>query len=136
MAYFPRERFLVEADVFNPGNAVAPFAANLLENVKKRNLRVDRIVPIHSKIAPFAELVKTVGRARRIEVHCRGSAFLSTAAKSRRSRRGSRAPALTKAVRRCILANPLRSRVSCRRARGLRNGQKRSTFYAGRENSA
>lgn len=61
MAYFPRERLLVEADVFNPGNAVAPFAANLLENVKKRNLRVDRIVPIHSKIAPFAELVKTVG---------------------------------------------------------------------------
>ena len=61
MAYFPRERLLVEADVFNPGNAVSPFAANLLENIKKRNLRVDRIVPIHSKIAPFSELVKTVG---------------------------------------------------------------------------
>jgi glyoxylase-like metal-dependent hydrolase (beta-lactamase superfamily II) len=61
MAYFPRERLLVEADVFNPGNAVAPFAANLLENIKKRNLRVDRIVPIHGKVAPFSELVKTVG---------------------------------------------------------------------------
>jgi glyoxylase-like metal-dependent hydrolase (beta-lactamase superfamily II) len=60
MAYFPRERILVEADVFSPGGAVAPYAANLLENVKKRNLRVDRIVPIHGQVAPFSELVKTV----------------------------------------------------------------------------
>ncbi len=60
MAYFPRERILVEADVYSPGGAIAPYAANLLENVKKRNLRVDRIVPIHGAIAPFAELVKTV----------------------------------------------------------------------------
>ena len=59
MAYFPRERILVEADVYSPGGAIAPYAANLLENVKKRNLRVDRIVPIHGTIAPFAELVKT-----------------------------------------------------------------------------
>jgi hypothetical protein len=63
MAYFPRERILIEADVFNPGAAVAPFAANLLENIKKRNLRVDRIVPIHATIAPFADLVKTAQAA-------------------------------------------------------------------------
>ena len=60
MAYFPRERILVEADVFNPGAAVNQFAANLLENIKKRNLRVDRILPLHGKIAPYSELVKTV----------------------------------------------------------------------------
>lgn len=60
MAYFPRERLLVEADVFNPGAPVNAFAANLLENIKKRNLRIDRIVPLHSKIAPYSELVKTV----------------------------------------------------------------------------
>jgi glyoxylase-like metal-dependent hydrolase (beta-lactamase superfamily II) len=59
MAYFPRERVLVEADVFTPGAAVHPFAANLLENIKKRNLRVDRIVPIHGTIAPFSDLTKT-----------------------------------------------------------------------------
>jgi glyoxylase-like metal-dependent hydrolase (beta-lactamase superfamily II) len=59
MAYFPRERILVEADVYSPGGAIAPYAANLLENIKKRNLRVDRIVPIHGTIGPFAELVKT-----------------------------------------------------------------------------
>ncbi len=60
MAYFPKERLLVEADVFNPGQAVNQFAANLLENIKKRNLRVDRIVPLHGKIVPYGELVKTV----------------------------------------------------------------------------
>ena len=60
MAYFPRERLLVEADVFSPGGAVAPYAANLLDNIKKLNLRVERIVPIHGTITPFAELVKTV----------------------------------------------------------------------------
>jgi glyoxylase-like metal-dependent hydrolase (beta-lactamase superfamily II) len=63
MAYFPKERLLVEADVFNPGAAVNQFAANLLENIKKRNLRVDRILPLHGKIAPYSELVKTVQAA-------------------------------------------------------------------------
>ncbi len=60
MAYFPGPRLLVEADVFTPGATVAPFAANLLENLKKHNLQIDRIVPIHGTIAPYSELVKTV----------------------------------------------------------------------------
>ena len=59
MAYLPKERILVEADVFSPAAAVQPYAANLLENIKKRNLKVDRIVPIHGAIAPFSELLKT-----------------------------------------------------------------------------
>ena len=59
MAYFPRQRILVEADVYSPGSAVQPYAANLLENLRQRRLAVDRIVPIHGTIAPFAELEKT-----------------------------------------------------------------------------
>ena len=59
MAYFPRERILVEADVYSPAAAVQPYAANLLENIKRRNLRVDRIVPIHGTVVPFSELLKT-----------------------------------------------------------------------------
>ena len=59
MAYFPAERILVEADAFSPGAAVQPYAANLLENIKKHNLKVDRIVPLHGAIAPFSELAKT-----------------------------------------------------------------------------
>jgi glyoxylase-like metal-dependent hydrolase (beta-lactamase superfamily II) len=60
MAYFPRERLLVEADVYSPGSAVQSYAANLLENITKRNLRVDRIVPIHGKVVPYDDLMKTV----------------------------------------------------------------------------
>jgi glyoxylase-like metal-dependent hydrolase (beta-lactamase superfamily II) len=63
MAYFPKERILVEADVYSPGAAVQPYAANLLENVTKHNLRVDRIVPIHGTIVPFRELLKTQTKA-------------------------------------------------------------------------
>jgi glyoxylase-like metal-dependent hydrolase (beta-lactamase superfamily II) len=63
MVYFPRERLLVEADVYTPGAAVAPYAPNLLDNIRKRNLRVDRIVPLHGKVVPFSELVKVVPSA-------------------------------------------------------------------------
>ena len=58
MAYFPRERLLVEADVYTPGGAVQMFAGGFLGEVKKRNLRIDRIVPLHGKVAPYAQFVK------------------------------------------------------------------------------
>jgi glyoxylase-like metal-dependent hydrolase (beta-lactamase superfamily II) len=58
MAYFPRERILVEADAFSPGAAVQPYAANLRENVSTRGLKVDRIVPLHGAIVPYGELLK------------------------------------------------------------------------------
>ena len=60
MAYFPKERLLVEADVFGPGSAVQPYAANLLENIRKRGLKIDRVVPIHGAIVPYSEFVKAV----------------------------------------------------------------------------
>ncbi|HEX6162969.1 MAG TPA: MBL fold metallo-hydrolase [Vicinamibacterales bacterium] len=61
MAYIPASRLLVEVDAFSPGSQVHPYAANLLENIQKRSLRVDKIVPLHGTIAPFAELVKASG---------------------------------------------------------------------------
>jgi glyoxylase-like metal-dependent hydrolase (beta-lactamase superfamily II) len=61
MVYLPAERVIVEVDAFTPGSAVNPYAANLLENIDRRKLRVDRIVPLHGTIAPFAELVKLRG---------------------------------------------------------------------------
>jgi glyoxylase-like metal-dependent hydrolase (beta-lactamase superfamily II) len=61
MAYIPRDRIVIEVDAFSPGSAVNPYAANLLENIHKRNLRVDTIVPLHGAVAPFAELVKVAG---------------------------------------------------------------------------
>jgi glyoxylase-like metal-dependent hydrolase (beta-lactamase superfamily II) len=61
MVYIPRDRLIVEVDAYSPSSPVHPYAANLLENIQKRNLRVDRIVPLHGSIAPFAELVKVAG---------------------------------------------------------------------------
>jgi glyoxylase-like metal-dependent hydrolase (beta-lactamase superfamily II) len=58
MAYIPSLRVIVEADAFSPGGAYQPYAPNLLENIQKRSLRVDRIVPLHGAIAKFADLVK------------------------------------------------------------------------------
>ena len=67
IAHLPNERILVVADVYNPGvnngcreAAGCPAAPNLLENIMKRNLRVDRIVPIHSTIGPYSDLLKAV----------------------------------------------------------------------------
>jgi glyoxylase-like metal-dependent hydrolase (beta-lactamase superfamily II) len=57
LAYFPRERLLVEADVYIPG-PVQAFAAHFLGELKKRNLRIDRVVPLHGKITPYAQFVK------------------------------------------------------------------------------
>jgi glyoxylase-like metal-dependent hydrolase (beta-lactamase superfamily II) len=61
MAYIPRDRILIQVDAFSPGSAVNPYAANLLDNIQTRNLRVDTIVPLHGVVAPFAELVKVAG---------------------------------------------------------------------------
>jgi glyoxylase-like metal-dependent hydrolase (beta-lactamase superfamily II) len=60
MAYFPKQRVLVEADAFSPGSATQPYAANLLENVAKRKLKVDRVVPLHGGVTPFSEVVRAV----------------------------------------------------------------------------
>lgn len=60
MVYVPRDRILIEVDAFGAGSAVYPYAANLLENIQKRQLRVDRIVPLHGPIVKMAELEKVV----------------------------------------------------------------------------
>ena len=48
-----------------PGSAVNPYAANLLENIQRRKLAVDRIVPLHGAIASFEELQKVAPVATR-----------------------------------------------------------------------
>ena len=60
MADFPRERVLIEADAFSPGGTYHPYAQNLVENIQKRKLRVDRIVPLHGTIMPFADVLKAI----------------------------------------------------------------------------
>lgn len=61
MAYVPEHRLLIEVDAFTP-NALPVFAANLLENIRRRGLVVDRIVPLHGTVVGFDELIKVVQR--------------------------------------------------------------------------
>ena len=63
MAWLPRERLLVEADAYTPGAPNQPPPAtpnalhvNLVTNVQRLNMEVDRILPLHGRVVPFSDL--------------------------------------------------------------------------------
>jgi glyoxylase-like metal-dependent hydrolase (beta-lactamase superfamily II) len=62
MVYLPAERLLIQADTYNPpaANVATPpvpvFAPNLVANIDRLGLQVDRIVPIHGGIIPMSTL--------------------------------------------------------------------------------
>jgi glyoxylase-like metal-dependent hydrolase (beta-lactamase superfamily II) len=60
IANVPRSRVLIEADAFSPGGTYHPYAANLLDTIRARKLRVDRIVPLHGTVVSLGELAKAV----------------------------------------------------------------------------
>ena len=69
MAWLPKERLLVEVDVYTPlppnANPPAnpnPNMVNLYENIQRLNLDVNRIVPLHGRIVELAELKRTIGK--------------------------------------------------------------------------
>ena len=69
MAWLPKERLLVEVDVYTPLPPNAPPPANpnpnmvnLYENIQRLNLDVNRIVPLHGRVVDLAELKKTIGK--------------------------------------------------------------------------
>lgn len=59
-AYVPRERILVQADLYDSSWAQHPWGANVLDNLTRRNLRVDRHVPVHGAMEPFADMVRNI----------------------------------------------------------------------------
>ena len=69
MAYLRKEKLLIEADVFTPLAPGAeppkvpnPQAVNLESNVRRLNLDVDRILPIHGRIVPYGDLLSAIGK--------------------------------------------------------------------------
>lgn len=73
MAYLPKQKVLIEADEFNVGPANAPTPANinpyhtnLLANIERLHLDVDRIIPIHlpgdNRKVTLAELKTAAGK--------------------------------------------------------------------------
>ena len=69
LVYLPQEKLLVEADAFTPPppNTPAPAQANanninLADNIARLGLPVERILPLHGRIVPAAELSRVIGR--------------------------------------------------------------------------
>jgi glyoxylase-like metal-dependent hydrolase (beta-lactamase superfamily II) len=65
MAYLRKEKLLVEADVFSPfgiPKTPNPYSLNLEANVRRLNIEVDRILPIHGSVVPYVELMKAIGK--------------------------------------------------------------------------
>ena len=63
MVYLPKERLLIEADAFTPPapNTPPPAMANannvnLVDNIERLKLTVDRILPLHGRVVPVADL--------------------------------------------------------------------------------
>jgi hypothetical protein len=59
-AYVPRHRLLVQADLYDATWQQHPWGENVLANIARRRLAVDRSVPVHGVIEPYAQMVKTI----------------------------------------------------------------------------
>jgi hypothetical protein len=59
-AYVPRDRILVQADLYDSTWQQHLWGENTLWNVEHRKLKVDKDVPVHGAIEPFQQMVKTI----------------------------------------------------------------------------
>jgi len=71
MVYMPKERLLIEADAFTPGppGSKPPATPNgnhltLVSNIERLKLDIDKILPLHGRVVPLAELYTAVGKTR------------------------------------------------------------------------
>jgi hypothetical protein len=69
MVHLPREKILVQADAYTPGAPNSPPPAvpnalqvNLVQNIERLGLQVERILPLHGRMVPMSELLAMVGR--------------------------------------------------------------------------
>ncbi|HEX7890118.1 MAG TPA: MBL fold metallo-hydrolase [Ramlibacter sp.] len=63
LVWLPRERLLIQADAYTPaapGSAppaqANPLHVNLVQNIERLRLDVDRILPLHGRVVPYSEL--------------------------------------------------------------------------------
>lgn len=56
MVHVPRERLLVQGDLFDVSWEIYWWGSSYADNVRYRNLQVDRDLPVHGRILPFAEV--------------------------------------------------------------------------------
>jgi hypothetical protein len=59
-AYVPKERILVQADLYDSTWQQHLWGANTLWNIEQRKLIVEKDVPVHGAIEPFRQMVATI----------------------------------------------------------------------------
>ena len=69
MAYLPAEKLLIQADAYTPGAPNSPPPTkpngnhlNLIDNIERLGLKVERILPLHGRMVPVAELYAAAGK--------------------------------------------------------------------------
>jgi glyoxylase-like metal-dependent hydrolase (beta-lactamase superfamily II) len=75
VVWLPREQLLIEADAYTPGPPPAPGAPqtpppavpnanhlNLVQNLERLGLAPQRILPLHGRVVPVADLYAQLGR--------------------------------------------------------------------------
>jgi glyoxylase-like metal-dependent hydrolase (beta-lactamase superfamily II) len=70
MVYLPKEKLLIQADAFTPAppNTPPPAVANanhlnLIDNLERLKLNVERILPLHGRVVPLGDLYAAAGKA-------------------------------------------------------------------------
>ena len=70
MVWLPNEKLLIEADAYTPGPpgsppppAVNANHLNLVQNLERLGIKPQRILPLHGRVVPTAELYAQIGRS-------------------------------------------------------------------------
>ena len=63
-AYVPRDRILVQADLYDSTWDQYPWAANVVHNIELRKLQVDKDVPVHGEIQGWGDVLQTMQSKR------------------------------------------------------------------------
>jgi flavorubredoxin len=64
-AYVPRDRILVQADLYDSSWLQHPWWDNVVMNLRQRQVEVDRDVPVHGAVQSYPEMVRAVDATRR-----------------------------------------------------------------------
>jgi hypothetical protein len=59
-AYVPRDRILVQADLYDATWLRHSWGENVLQNLARRGLKIERSVPVHGVIEPFTQMVANI----------------------------------------------------------------------------
>jgi glyoxylase-like metal-dependent hydrolase (beta-lactamase superfamily II) len=62
MVYAPRDRLLVQGDLFDVNWDSYWWGSSYMDNVRHRNLEVERDVPVHGSILPLAEVQEAIAK--------------------------------------------------------------------------